>query len=240
MENIDNNQEKANKNQNQQIAGAILVAGLFIAGAILIKDSNPSRPQAEVAKQEVSSPINLPPVSSNDRVLGVNSAKVTIVEYADFQCPFCGKFYKEVKDGLIKDYIEKGQVRFIYRDFAFLGEESTKSALGGRCANEQGKFWEYHDYLYSNQSGENRGAFNNENLKSFAVTLGLDKKSFDQCFDSNKYVDQIAQEKQLGKLAGVKGTPKGFILVNDKVVDTIDGAESANEVKLKIEKSLEI
>lgn len=238
MENIDISEEKAKKGQNQQIAGAILIAGLFIAGAILIKDSKPSQPKPETAKQEASSVINLPPVSSSDRILGINSAKVTIVEYADFQCPFCGKFYTEVKEGLIKDYIEKGQVRFIYRDFAFLGEESIKSALAGRCAHDQGKFWEYHDYLYTHQNGENRGAFNNENLKSFAVTLGLDKKSFDQCFDSNKYVDQIAQEKQSGKLSGVKGTPKGFILVNDKVVDTIDGAESANSVRVKIENAL--
>ena len=238
MENIDISEEKAKKGQNQQIAGAILIAGLFIAGAILIKDSKPSQPKPETAKQEASSVINLPPVSSSDRILGINSAKVTIVEYADFQCPFCGKFYTEVKEGLIKDYIEKGQVRFIYRDFAFLGEESIKSALAGRCAHDQGKFWEYHDYLYTHQNGENRGAFNNENLKSFAVTLGLDQKSFDQCFDSNKYVDQIAQEKQSGKLSGVKGTPKGFILVNDKVVDTIDGAESANSVRVKVENAL--
>lgn len=238
MENIDISEEKEKKGQNQQIAGAILIAGLFIAGAILIKDSRPSTPKVETTKQEVVNITNLPPISQNDRISGVSSAKVTIVEYADFQCPFCGKFHKEVKEGLIKDYIEKGQVRFIYRDFAFLGEESIKSALASRCAHDQGKFWEYHDYLYTHQNGENRGAFSNENLKSFAVTLGLDKKSFDQCFDSNKYGDQIAQEKQLGKSAGVKGTPKGFILVNEKVVDTIDGAESASSVRTKIENAL--
>ena len=238
MENNDISEEKAKKGPNQQVAGAILIAGLFIAGAILIKDSSPREPQAGLAKQEATTPVNLPPVNSSDRILGQNSAKVTIVEYADFQCPFCGKFYKEVKEGLISDYVEKGQVRFIYRDFAFLGQESINSALAARCANDQGKFWEYHNYLYTHQNGENQGAFNDENLKSFALTLGLDKKSFDQCFDSDKYVNEIAQEKQLGKGAGVKGTPKGFILVNDKVVETIDGAESASSVKAKIENAL--
>lgn len=243
MENTENNQENIATQKNRlsnssQIAGAILIAGLFIALAILLKDSVPSRQIVETNNPNQISVENLPPLSSKDRILGNNFAKVTVIEYADFQCPFCGKFFKEVKKTVINDYIEKGKVKLVYRDFAFLGEESSNAALAARCAGDQNKFWEYHDFLFNHQNGENRGAFSIENLKSFAKEVGLEQKSFTECFDSGKYLNEIYSEKDAGGKAGVRGTPKGFILVNGKVVETIDGAESEAEVRSKIEQAL--
>ncbi|MDO8659873.1 MAG: thioredoxin domain-containing protein, partial [Candidatus Parcubacteria bacterium] len=126
----------------------------------------------------------------------------------------------------------------VYRDYAFLGPESVKSAEAARCAGDQEKFWEYHDYLYSHQNGENKGAFADANLKSFAKKIGLDSASFDKCLDDGKYTQAVADAKTEGNTAGVTGTPKGFILKDGQIVATIDGAEPLSSVKPKIDSAL--
>lgn len=113
------------------------------------------------------------PITSSDFILGNADAKVAVILYTDFQCPFCGKFFKETEETIIKSYIQQGKIKFVHRDFAFLGNESIKSAEAARCAADQGKFWEYHDYLYNHQNGENQGNFSNVNLKLFAQKIGL-------------------------------------------------------------------
>ncbi|OGI68296.1 hypothetical protein A2738_02455 [Candidatus Nomurabacteria bacterium RIFCSPHIGHO2_01_FULL_42_15] len=239
-----------NKNQSQ-IAGAIIIAGLVIAGAILLKGNNAPVP----TNNEV--PItSLAPVGKGDRILGNPKAKVALVLYGDFQCPFCGavygleedteaiKYLKNIDPNWtpfmigVKEYAEAGDVQFVYRDWAFLGTESTQSAEAARCAGDQEKFWEYHDYLYAHQNGENKGAFSDPNLKAFAKTLGLEASAFDKCLDEGKYAQAVADSKAEGTKAGVTGTPKGFILKNGKIVDTIGGAESGTTVRQKIENAL--
>lgn len=251
-EKIENNIENKGKNSQQQIAGAIIIAGIIIAGAILLKGNKTPIPV------DNGVPItSLAPVGKEDRTIGNAKAKVTLVLYEDFQCPFCGAvtglepntpliqslkqrdpnwapFLPGVKD----NYVKNGDVLFVYRDWAFLGPESVRSAEAARCADDQGKFWEYHDYLYAHQNGENQGNFSDPKLKSFAVTLGLDKTTFDQCLDSEKYAQAVALSKTEGTTAGVSGTPKGFIMKNGKVVATIDGAESWTTVKTKIDSAL--
>ncbi len=170
--------------------------------------------------------------------LGKKDAKVTVIEFADFQCPFCERFFKDAGAGIKKDYVDTGKVKFIFRHYAFLGQESTWAAQASECANEQEKFWEYHDYLYAHQSGENQGTFSDTNLKSFAKNLGLDTTDFNKCLDENKYAQAVADSKTEGGKAGVTGTPKGFILKNGKIVDTIDGAEPLSMVKQKIDSAL--
>ena len=116
---------------------------------------------------------NLPPVTSSDFVLGSDTAPVSVILYTDFQCPYCGKFFAETEQTTIAQYVKGGKVKFISRDFSFLGPESIKAAEAVRCAADQGKYWEFHDYLFTHQNGENKGNFSNLNLKTFAKTLGL-------------------------------------------------------------------
>ena len=144
-------------------------------------------------------------------VQGDKDAKVTVIEFADFQCPFCKQWFEEVGPNLIKDYVDTGKVKFAYRHYAFLGQESTDAALASECANEQEKFWEYHDYLFNNQKGENQGAFSVENLKQFAATLGLNTGQFNTCMDSKKYADNVTKDQEEGTKAGVNGTPATFV-----------------------------
>jgi protein-disulfide isomerase len=102
-------------------------------------------------------------------------------------------------------------VRLGYFHFAFLGDESIIASEASECADEQGKFWEYHDYLFEHQQGENQGGFSKDNLKSYAAVLGLDTQTFNQCLDSGKYKDVIDQQSQFGRQLGVQSTPSFLI-----------------------------
>ncbi len=144
-------------------------------------------------------------------IKGKTLAKVTVVEFADFQCPFCERFFKDAEPNIIKDYVDSGKVKFAFRHYAFLGQESTWAAQASECANEQNKFWEYHDYLYSHQGAENSGAFAKDKLESFAQSLGLNADQFKTCLESDKYADKVKADFTDGQKAGVNGTPATFV-----------------------------
>ena len=109
-------------------------------------------------------------------------------------------------------YVKTGKMKLVYRYMAFLGEESQWAAEAAECAGEQEKFWEYHDTLFTNQKGENQGAFSKDNLKKFAADLKLDTTKFNQCFDSGKYTDKIKKSNDDAAQLGVSSTPT--VLVN--------------------------
>ncbi len=148
--------------------------------------------------------------------MGDPDAPVTIIEFADFQCPYCGRFFAETKPQIDEQYMQSGEVRFAYFNFAFLGPESNWAAEAAECASDQNKFWEYHDKLYASQAGENQGAFNKDNLKKFAEELALDTSTFDQCLDSGKYTQLVQDESSLASSIGVRSTPT--FLINGQAV----------------------
>lgn len=165
--------------------------------------------------------------------LGKSDAKVTVIEFADFQCPFCEKWFTESATNLIKDYVNTGKVKLYYRHFAFLGDESSWAAEASNCANDQGKFWQFHDYLFNNQSGENQGAFTKDKLKGFAVNLGLNTAAFNSCLDSGKYTKAVTDDTAAGQAAGVSGTPT--IFVNGQA---IVGAQPYSALKAIVDQEL--
>jgi protein-disulfide isomerase len=134
---------------------------------------------------------------------------------------------------LKSDYIDTGKVRFVYQDFAFLGQDSTTAAEATHCAAEQGKFWEYHDYLLKNQGQENAGWASANKQKIFAKTLGLNTSKFNQCLDSRKYQKKVEDQTNAGKNYGVSGTPTVFIN-GQKIV----GAQPYNVFKQAIDSAL--
>lgn len=189
-------------------------------------------------------------VADTDPVLGPKNAKVTVVEFADFQCPFCGAFsgldekmvqnmkgrdatWEPAVPNIKKDYVNSGKVRIVWKDYPFLGQESIWSAAAARCAQDQGKFWEFHDYLFSHQSGENQGAFSKENLKKFAGEVGLKTADFNTCLDSGKYEKAMQDALTYGQGVGVSGTPATF--VNGQLVS---GAASYATFKAMIDAAL--
>ncbi|MEM4347151.1 MAG: DsbA family protein [Candidatus Altiarchaeota archaeon] len=146
----------------------------------------------------------------NDPVKGQKDAKVTIVEFSDFQCPFCARFFQQTLPQIDRDYIKTGKVKFVYRDFPLsFHQYAQKAAEAAECANEQGKFWQYHDILYGNQSDWSSGGITK--LKEYAKKLDLDTKKFDECLDSGKYFQEVQKDFSDGQSYGVSGTPTFFI-----------------------------
>jgi protein-disulfide isomerase len=143
--------------------------------------------------------------------MGTADAPVVVVEYADFQCPYCQQFATGAERQLQKEYVDTGQVRFVLRHMAFIGDESLWAAAAAECANEQNRFWDYHDKLFAAQGAENSGVFNRQNLKRFAAELGLDAQQFNQCLDSDKYQAKVQQEMAEGERLGVRSTPSLFV-----------------------------
>lgn len=222
---------------------AILLGSFVISVAILIhggiiKLGGAAQVPAQVAQQP-SQAVQPTPGAKVDvsvghlPVKGSDKAKVTIIEFADFQCPFCERFFTQTETNIIKDYVSTNKAKFAFRHYAFLGQESTWAAEAAECANEQNKFWEYHDYLYSHQGQENSGTFNKDKLEGFAQTLGLNTDQFKTCLESDKYADKVKADFTEGQKAGVNGTPATFI--NGQL---ISGAAPYNDFKTLIDSEL--
>jgi protein-disulfide isomerase len=145
--------------------------------------------------------------------LGNANAPVTIVEFSDFQCSFCRKFWADTLPQLKQTYIKKGQARFTYRHFAILGKFSEQAAMAAKCAGDQGKFWEYHDQLFANQGGL---AFTQSKLEQYARALGIRAANFNRCLTSEKYRKKVEGETAVAASLGARGTPTFF--VNERLV----------------------
>jgi protein-disulfide isomerase len=142
----------------------------------------------------------------DDPSIGSEDAKVVIVEFSDYTCPYCAKFANEVEDKLLENYGDK--IRFVYRDFPVHGDIAYKGAEAANCAGEQGKYWEFHRILYQNQR---EWMSNTSMLYSYAEQLGLNVTAFKACLDSGKYKSEVDKDLQDGRSYGVTGTPTFFI-----------------------------
>ena len=140
---------------------------------------------------------------------GSAKAPVTLIEFSDFRCSFCRKFWQTTLPLLDKKYISTGKVRFVYRHFAVFGKPSEIAAQGAECAADQGKFWEYHDKLFA--SAGSPLAFTDAKLKGYAKELGLTGQGFDQCLDSRKHLKKVEGESAIAALLGARGTPAFFL-----------------------------
>lgn len=159
--------------------------------------------------------ISRPQVKFN--AMGNPDAPVKIIEYSDFQCPYCAKFVTETEQQLIDAYVATGKVYFEYHSFGeFIGVESVRAAEAAYCAGDQEKFWEMHDIIFANQNGENAGDFTDKRLGAFAEKLGLDMASFNDCFNSGKYASMVKQDGVDAQNAGVNSTPS--FIINGKLV----------------------
>ncbi|HVZ11430.1 MAG TPA: thioredoxin domain-containing protein [Patescibacteria group bacterium] len=143
---------------------------------------------------------------------GDPNAKVKVIEFADFRCPFCEQFFTNTETQLLKDYADSGKIAFYFRQYAFLGPASVVAANAAECANEQGKFWDMHDWLYKNQPSEtDTSMYNTDDLTNAAGTLGMDTTQFRDCLSSNKYGDKVTGDMTEGQKVGTSGTPTFYI-----------------------------
>jgi len=196
-----------------------LIAVALIAAVVLILLNRPQ------GSEDVSDIAAAPPpdanIPTNGRVMGQEGAAVHVVEWGDYQCPGCGYFTRAVKPQLIQEYVATGKITFEYRDFAFLGAESTRAAEAAFCAEDQGQFWQYHDTVFLNQRGENQGAFSGARLKEMARQVGLDMEAFNQCYDNRTHKQDVEAMYNEAKQAGVTGTPS--ITINGQLLQGWNG-----------------
>jgi protein-disulfide isomerase len=165
---------------------------------VLKTETQETRPTQIPTQQRVEVSVD------DDPFKGEENAPVTIIEFSDYQCPFCKKVEPTINQ-IIETYGDK--IRFVYRDFPLgFHKYAQKAAEAAECADEQGKFWEYHDKLFENQQ-----AINIENMKQWAKDLNLDSSKFDECLDSGKYASEVQKDFEDGQAIGVSGTPTFFI-----------------------------
>lgn len=227
----------------------VLMIGSFASGYIMGGSGASSFPtDAETLQQfldaleqaqQPSQPSEQPETFSvsfdDDAVKGNPNAPVTIVEFSDFQCSFCARFFMQTLPQIRSEYIDTGKVKLIYRDFPLnsLHPQATPAALAAECAKEQDKFWEMHDLIFQNQ-----GSLSDASYKQWASDLGLDTTQFNDCLDSGKYAEEVSKDLQDGVSAGVGGTPSFFVCRAEDDCEFIRGAQQFNVFKQVIDAAL--
>ncbi len=155
------------------------------------------------------------PIRTNN-VEGNANAPVTLIEFSDFQCPFCKRFHDQVMPRIATDYVKTGKVKVLYLNYAFLGQESQWAAQAAECAADQNRFWDFHELLFSSQVGENAGTFTKPNLLNYAKSLKLDMQTFTTCLNDDKTLERVRSDTALGDKLGVRGTPT--FVINGKLM----------------------
>ena len=158
-------------------------------------------------------------------ILGNPDARVTLLEWGDYQCTYCYRFHANTKDNVFANFVDNGMVKFAFRDFTLNGPASVLAAEASYCAGDQGKYWEYHDELYNNWEGENTGWVNMHNLKKFATSVGLDMDTFDKCLQSEKYEQKVLGNYKYGQSIGISATPTFIVIDEQGNVQVIRGAQ---------------
>lgn len=207
----------------QQILYTLLLVATFLVGYLLATvqalkaPAKPGAPSAAVPQQPGAQPsIDPNKVYSVETghfpIRGQASAKVTLVEFADFRCPFCEKFFTDTEPQIIKDYVDSGKVKLAFRQYAFLGPASVVAANAAECANDQGKFWDMYEYLYKNQPPESdTSMYTSDTLSQAAGTLGMDAGAFKSCMDDTKFQKNIDADMADGQKISVSATPTFFV-----------------------------
>ena len=157
-------------------------------------------------------------------ILGNPDAKITIVEFGDYQCTFCYKFHNEVMKKINEEYIESGDVNFVYKDFPLNGKSSILASEASYCAQQQNQFWTYHDMLYDNWGGENTGWITQEVLMGFAKESGLNLEKFNSCMTNSEFRQKVLNNEQFAKEININATPS-FLIFNDNEIYRIVGAQ---------------
>lgn len=151
-------------------------------------------------------------LADDDPVQGEANAPVTVVEFSDFQCPYCSRFVKMIMPSIYENYVKTGKVKFVFRDFPLDGHPNAlPAALATECANEQGKFWEMHDMIFNQQTEWSPSEKVADMFAKYAKELGLDTKQFGECYKSQKFASEIKKDLLDAVSVGVNGTPSFFI-----------------------------
>ncbi len=240
------------------VVGLIVAIGVaaFFAGSYITslnsdqitqKDLDEAIAKLELKILQNQLPTNQPkpPVkisADDDPVRGNQEAEITIIEFSDFQCPFCARFHVQTLPLLLENYIDSGKVKLVYRDFPIqnIHPNAMPAAVAAECADEQGKYWQYHDKLFENQNQwaklETTEAV--EIFSQYSVEIDLNQEQFETCLTSGKYVNEIRNDLNDGREYGVTGTPGFFVGSDDLGFVELKGAQPFESFKKIIESQL--
>lgn len=242
---ISSHETKRNLQNNLATPIAIVIAGALIAIAMYLGPSKGSavavnnQVQQPTGRQAVAQVGQVKPVDlATDHIRGDKNAKVFVIEYSDFECPFCKRFHPTMQQ-LFSDY--QGKVAWVYRHFPLsFHANAQKEAEASECASEQGgndAFWKYADKILERTTSNGTG-FALTDLVPLAKEIGLDDAKFKSCLDSGKYAKHVQQDEQEGQAAGVTGTPGSIIWTKDGKSQLISGAVPLSSLKAVIDQSL--
>jgi len=212
---------------------AIIIAGILIAGAIIYVFKGEKVPPSEeetLTKPEETQGYEFSSISpEGEPLLGNPEVSLTMIEYTDFQCPFCARHANTTFFQIKKEYVDTGKLKIVFKNFPLpFYPFAQKAAEASECVLEQGKFWQYKEILFKNQE-----ALSIKDLKKYARDLGLDIEKFNDCLDSGKFEKEVKEDSDEGREAEVSGTPT-FFVKGEKIV----GAQPFSEFQKVIEEKL--
>ena len=164
-------------------------------------------------------------------ILGNPDAKITVVEFGDYQCTFCYKFHNDVMKKINEKYIKSGNVNYVYKDFPLNGKPSILASEASYCAQQQDKFWIYHNMLYDNWGGENTGWITQKVLINFAKETELNLEQFNSCMENSEFLQKVLNNEQFAKGININATPS-FLIFNETEVYRIIGAQPLEQFEL--------
>ena len=194
-----------------------------------------AQPSPQAAANTIN--FNIPPFA---KLKGSDSAKINLVEFGDYQCPFCKRFFDQTESPLINEYTDTGKARFYFLDVSILGDDSLTLGQASWCADEQGKYYEFHDYMYSNQGQERSGWGTPDKVKDLVKGVtGLDIEKFSACLDSKKYESRSQELTKFASQNGLTGTPTMFVGNPEMGYTKITGAQPYSSFKQVIDTYLQ-
>lgn len=209
--------QKARKQQGILIAVVVGLA-IIVTGFIIIQSLKPVG--------EIKPLVARDHPQSDGLTMGDPNASIVVEEFSDFQCVACFRFWDELEQEFIDKYVATGLVYFKYSPFSFLGPESLQAAEAALCANDQDRFWDYHDMVFGNWNGENVGNDRDQRLIAYATSIGLNESDFKSCFNSNKYNNEVQNNNTYANQKGVTATPtfsvNGELVYSDALFDKLD------------------
>jgi protein-disulfide isomerase len=217
------------------LGGYVLGTETTSSSETIIKNS---KDIADQSSEKIAGSVNfnIPPFA---KFKGSDSATINLVEFGDYQCPFCKRFFDQTEPQMIAEYVDTGKAKFYFLDVSIVGDDSVILGQSAWCADEQGKYYEYHDYMYSNQGVENSGWGTPDKVKNLVGNIqGLDVEKFSQCLDSKKYESRNQQLTKFSNQLGLTGTPTMFIGNSEIGYVMVSGAQPYSVFKTALDQML--
>lgn len=212
-----------------------------VTGVLKVVRQMKARPVHKAPPAQPEEPENVEVSIDDDPIKGDKDAPITIIEFSDFQCPYCKRFYDQVSSQIDEEYVSKGKVRMVFRDYPLpFHQKALPAAVAANCAGEQGKYWEAHDFFF-----ENPDKLDTESFLGSAQELGLDKAKLEKCINETgkEQEAEINKDMEEGQKYGVRGTPSFFIGKTDDEGNMsgiyVRGAQPYNVFKQHIDELLE-